>query len=202
VKPRLLTVLLLLLAGAVVNVGVVWSCAYWWRQLVDISSPIEPRSSEISPSPWQVTVPADWPQRPTHEVARASAWYAFVNQAVVLEDQAAYILSGFRFGFPAKSLGCYSLSSGRLRPWSQSWSSAVEISPRGTFPLPTRPLWFGFAANTVFYAAILWFPICGPFILRRFRRIRRGLCPRCTHPMGESSVCSECGETLPKRAVA
>ncbi len=28
-KPRLLTILLLLLAGAVVNVGVAWDCAIW-----------------------------------------------------------------------------------------------------------------------------------------------------------------------------
>ena len=28
-RPRLLTILLLLLAGAVVNVGVAWACAWW-----------------------------------------------------------------------------------------------------------------------------------------------------------------------------
>jgi hypothetical protein len=201
-KPRLLTVLVLLSAGALVNVGVAWSCAYWWRQIVGISSPIEPRSSQLSPTPWRAAVPANWPQRPTEQVALARAWYACINQAFVLEGQTTYILSEHRFGFPAKSLGCYHLASGRLPPWSHSWSSAVQIAPRGTFPLPTRPFWFGFAANTVFYAAILWLPICALFILRRFLRIRRGLCPRCTYPMSQSSVCTECGKRLPKRAVA
>ena len=49
--------------------------------------------------------------------------------------------------------------------------------------------------------AILWLLIPGPFALRRFLRLRRGLCPKCAYPMGESPVCSECGKALPKRAV-
>ena len=66
--------------------------------------------------------------------------------------------------------------------------------------LPLRPIWPGFALNTIFYAALLWLLIPGPFALRRFQRVRRGLCPKCAYPMGESSVCTECGCGLPKRA--
>ena len=66
--------------------------------------------------------------------------------------------------------------------------------------LPLRPIWTGFAINTIFYATILWLLIPGPFALRRFLRVRRGLCPKCAYPMGESSVCTECGSALPKRA--
>ena len=66
--------------------------------------------------------------------------------------------------------------------------------------LPLRPLPMGFAINTAFYAAVLWLLIPGPFVLRRFIRIRRGLCPACAYPMGESAVCSECGKALPARA--
>ena len=64
---------------------------------------------------------------------------------------------------------------------------------------PLRPLWPGFAVNTLFYAAILWLLIPGPFALRRFLRSRRGLCPKCAYPMGASPVCTECGRALPKR---
>ncbi len=60
----------------------------------------------------------------------------------------------------------------------------------------------GFTINTLFYAAIFWLLIPGPFALRRFQRVRRGLCPKCAYPMGESSVCTECGGALAKRAVA
>ena len=66
--------------------------------------------------------------------------------------------------------------------------------------LPLRPIWAPFTINTLFYAAILWLIIPGPFVLRRFLRLRRGLCPMCAYPMGESAVCSECGQELLKRA--
>ena len=65
--------------------------------------------------------------------------------------------------------------------------------------LPLRLLWPGFALNTAFYAANLWLLVRGPFALRRFLRVRRGLCPKCAYPMGESAVCTECGRPLPSR---
>ncbi len=69
----------------------------------------------------------------------------------------------------------------------------------GGFPqaVPLNPIWPGFAVNTLFYAAVLWLLICGPFALRRFIRVKRGLCPACAYPRGESDVCSECGKALP-----
>ena len=59
--------------------------------------------------------------------------------------------------------------------------------------LPLRTVWPGFAVNTILYATILWLLFPGPFVLRRFNRVRRGLCPACAYPIGESDVCSECG---------
>ncbi len=44
--------------------------------------------------------------------------------------------------------------------------------------------------------AVLWLLICGSFALRRFIRRRRGLCPACAYPMGDSNVCTECGLVL------
>ncbi len=64
-------------------------------------------------------------------------------------------------------------------------------------PIPLGVIWPGFALNTLFYAAILWALIPGPFALRRYLRLRRGLCPKCAYPMGESAVCTECGRPLP-----
>jgi hypothetical protein len=68
--------------------------------------------------------------------------------------------------------------------------------------LPLRPIWPAFAANTVCYAGSLWLLISGPFVLRRFVRVKRGLCPTCAYPMGQAAVCTECGRPVPKRAVA
>ena len=112
-------------------------------------------------------------------------------------------------GWPMLALRC------RIVPQRPSWRSVDEVqgglalSPRkqvypwfGFRALPFHPIWHGFAINTLLYATILWFLIPGPFALRRFLRMRRGLCPACAYPMGESAVCSECGEPLRKHAVA
>ena len=74
-----------------------------------------------------------------------------------------------------------------------------DDSSQGDGRLEVRGLlWSGVAINTLFYATILWLPIL-PFALRRFLRVRRGLCPKCAYPIGESAVCTECGRELPKR---
>jgi hypothetical protein len=63
--------------------------------------------------------------------------------------------------------------------------------------LPLVPIWPGFAINTVFYAGVLWLLFAAPFALRRWRRINRGLCPKCAYPVGASEVCTECGAAIP-----
>ncbi len=90
------------------------------------------------------------------------------------------------------------------RPASPRAQSPFSLSPwfSADLAMPLGPIWPGFAINTIFYAAILWLLIPGPFTLRRFLRLRRGLCPKCAYPMGESTVCTECGHALPKPAVA
>ncbi len=84
-----------------------------------------------------------------------------------------------------------SMTAWSAAPWAQSY----------TFPrvLPYRPIWPGVTVNTIFYAMILWVVSPAPFALRRSLRLRRGLCPKCAYPIGESSVCSECGKDLSKR---
>ena len=67
--------------------------------------------------------------------------------------------------------------------------------------VPSHCIWSGFAINTVFYAAILWLVCAAPFALRRWRRIKRGLCPACAYPVGASDTCTECGKPLPGAGV-
>ncbi len=61
--------------------------------------------------------------------------------------------------------------------------------------LPLLPIWPGFAVNTVFYAALLWPLICGPFALRRHLRRKRGLCVACGYDLRGDLTrgCPECG---------
>jgi hypothetical protein len=65
--------------------------------------------------------------------------------------------------------------------------------------LPLCPILPGFAVNTALYAGAVWFLFAGPFAVRSMRRalrIKRGLCPACAYPVGESDVCTECGAAV------
>jgi hypothetical protein len=77
---------------------------------------------------------------------------------------------------------------------------AITVADANRY-LPFKPIWGGFAVNTLLYAASLWLLLHGPLALCRLIRWRRGLCPRCAYPMGESATCTECGKQLPKRTV-
>ena len=61
--------------------------------------------------------------------------------------------------------------------------------------LPLRPIWPGFAINTIFYAAILWLLTLGPFTARRMIRRKRGQCIKCGYDLRGTSEggCPECG---------
>ncbi|MCH8824757.1 MAG: hypothetical protein IH984_14760 [Planctomycetes bacterium] len=100
-------------------------------------------------------------------------------------------------------------------PAKSGWNFTSGIDPRGLglsstrqyndpFPriLPVRPIWPGFAINTVFYAAILWLLTLAPFTARRMIRRKRGCCLKCGYDLRnvEHEKCSECGKELCARA--
>jgi hypothetical protein len=119
-------------------------------------------------------------------------------------------------GWPARSLATEWFSddttehSVRLRSrdlvvimYNNDGSLARRTMPDGSGLLPTRIIWSGMIINTLVWclagAAIAW---CGwavpAHVLGRSRR-KRGLCPRCAHPVS-GSRCTECGG--PTRGVA
>ena len=75
-----------------------------------------------------------------------------------------------------------------------SWKGMMATDNR---LLAYLPIWPGFTVNTLFYAAILWVLIPGPFALRRLIRRRHGLCPNCAYDLrhAEHEACPECGVT-------
>ena len=84
--------------------------------------------------------------------------------------------------------------------WINCGQLTIPMATRGNrdVSIPLLPIWPGFAINTVFYAGIVWLLFAGPFVLRRWRRIRRGLCPKCAYdlrgtPRGAATACPECG---------
>jgi len=87
--------------------------------------------------------------------------------------------------------------TGSIRVPGSNYSGVIGQIPR---VLPLLPIWPGFAINTMFYAGVLWVLFGGPFALRRMIRRRRGRCPHCGYPIGQSPVCTECGAAVTPKA--
>jgi hypothetical protein len=187
VKRRLLTILIFLLAGAVVNVAVAWTCA--------------------------LTIDPHLDSRPETVVATVSG-HKF--QRVIRWSRLGLVVEAYS-RHPARKR-CVAQACGwpMLTLWGETkvpeWDAGGPRSDGITAPfvtihaaarwaysraLPFRPLWPGFAVNTLLYAAVLWPVLLGLLALLRFIRRRRGLCPACAYPMGEAAVCTECGRPLP-----
>ena len=214
-KRRLLIIAIFLLLGAVANVAVAWVLSlgsaglgeptvtlartssdvpYWHFMhsrylgvedfyVMPVNCPtggLEDLPFPTSPPSWTqpfLPVPYGGPMEEPYRV-RAAGWPLSVLACAWRADSQG---SSLRWGIGLPPFN-------RPRPtWRTGWE-------RG---LPVRPIWPGFAINTLFYAAILWLLIPGAFALRRFLRVKRGLCPKCAYPMGESSICTECGCKLP-----
>ncbi len=220
-KRRLLIIAICLLLGAVANVAVAWGCVI----LAEWPSPLSP--TDTDEPQWPRNVPAHWP--PIRKDFEGTAFGFHVHRSSggreVRDDKGvrhaeAYWINVYRVGWPSVALqwdnwiemnlsgdGSATYRFDGHRPFT-AWHVGLK-PPDLLIPqpndqwkrLPIRPTtWLAIATNTLFYAAILWLLIGGLFLLRRFLRLKRGLCPKCAYPMGESAVCTECGRGLPKHA--
>ena len=208
-KRRLLIAAIFLLAGAVVNVAVAWY-RQWQTFLpaglvggLDSRRPIfdlSGHSSCVDSSKlWKAVRHSGWSQTPDAVTCRrrfgATNVIVFAPEGVALEHTCGWPLRSFR----VREL--FVTSPPAYEVWGSLPYSGSLAPIRGPYPgLPIRPLCLGFAINTIFDAAILWLLIPGPFVLRRSVRVKRGRCVKCGYPMGESDVCSECGNALRGRA--
>ena len=229
-----LTILALLVAGAVVNVAVAWGSATW-SALKLVSRPLVDEPTEAEQRWWQQVLPAGAAPKAT-AVWRSSGFGCDSllilgdrsGEAVFRDDASGQVTfnasviakmdrtTTVRSGWPWRSVAGERWDLGislatpipmlghKVTTWRDAdvETAAVSFDRPAWFGgssfrlLPFRPIWSGFGVNTVFYAAILWLP----FALRRLIRRRRGLCPACGYPMGESATCTECGKALPGRA--
>jgi hypothetical protein len=168
-----------LLLGAIVNVAVAWG-------LLLAMAPFNPaflvRSDALA---WPFEPPELWPSSPDsvgerHTFGRTQqAWLSATGSS-------PYAMMGVSLsGLPFRTLS------------SKYW--VASPTPSRIIQMPISLLWPGFAINTVFYAAILWMLFAAPFALRKWRRIRRGPCPKCGYDLrglpADTVACPECGAT-------
>ena len=232
-KRYLLIAAIFLVAGAVVNVGVAWGCAFWLQVFTGDfeSAPDHPtrsgilraakfsrsgaayydvlrlrggflhESSDSGPKPEELL--PRWTglgnASPAYEAGEVSKDYRGVDSRgwpmLSLWLELAGPVS------PLEARGGLDTSKLRKATWMSGSRPVRRYGYSFPVALPLRPLWLGFAVNTLFYAAVLWLLGYSVFVMRRFIRVKRGLCPACSYPRGASDVCSECGKAIPSRKV-
>ncbi len=229
-RPRLRTLIVFLLLGAIVNVAVAWGCAAF-ISLAMTNYKGQGFSAADTPC-WMVwRFEGRGATTVIHQEVNAATFASYLSNNSINPTLA---FSGMRAppsaetaistrvwiadarGWPMKSMWCEYSSyqfrvnmgpRGTRRPPSGEihggiWLSNTESTElfvatlRRT--LPCRPIWPGFAINTILFAAILWLCFAAPGIVRRCIRIKRGQCPACGYPIGTSEVCTECGEPVAK----
>jgi hypothetical protein len=201
-KRRVVRIGLLLLAwgaaGAIVNVAVAWACSLnhlHARQAGSMDAAVLRW--------WERTAPATFDHQPSHGEFACGICREHLTLPPYPEGAGrGYDVRRGRSGWPILSMEmsywyCYRQQKGvHISRWKpESFGDDID-----GFPL--RPIWPGFATNTLFCAAILWLLFAAPFALRRHRRIKRGRCPACAYPVGASHVCTECGKLVAPKAMA
>ena len=181
-KRRLFTLALFLLLGAVVNVAVAWGC------ILILLPQVEPENERmfIGEEPAAIIqaafnlLPQPTPGQCIGFEDSRLGWSETTAIWVFDDDDPGKVIkiSTLSAGWPAYGqLGQYLWADGEGQ-YKYAMMLPDVLRPLGRRRLveflPLRPIWPGFAFNTLFYAAILWLPIRGPFALRRHLRRKRG----------------------------
>ena len=179
-KRRLVTLALFLLLGAVLNITVAWGCALWSgaNPEVSIGSPVPRQVREIHES----HLPSELQK--WDEARTASLDFGYdVYMVRSLETAEHHVeTTAILVGWPGPALAAYHTyyyrkgdADAELESIMQEWESGILLVAGDNRWIPSHPIWPDFAINTIFYAAILWLLVCGPFALRRHIRHKRGL---------------------------
>jgi hypothetical protein len=212
-----LKLFVLLLAGAIINVVVAWGCAARADFIVGrIEYGSFERANEIavrglmSQCGARRAVINSWPKESAPERVRAlPSLDQLPNWIESVLDESRFALKPDAFGRPR-----FALADAFGLPWLSlgcSWQdeyvllTGVRLDDTGAFynsetvrAFPLRPLWPGFAINTIFYAAVLWVLFAVPGAIRKRVRRKRGQCAACGYSLRgtpEIDKCPECGAT-------
>ena len=183
-----------LLLGAIINVAVAWGCAIWL--IPGYASFVDDASDALLW--WPRNAPQHFPTRATEVRGGSSFGTDYVMIMALNAERHAFDHLAYRwqYGWPARSLE-QSIWRDLVTGESLAKNSVgLNWGNASTDRLPQKPIWPGFAINTVFYAAIVWVLFAVPGYVKRRRRIKRGLCPTCAYPVGASEKCSECGAAV------
>ena len=220
-KRRVVTILVLLLLSAIVNVMVAW-CATALTTWPGRFLTLERDRREVA---WPRPVPDHWPEPADLIRYGAFAWTLDRYVATTFEDRADgarwpvehFTIEVVSVGWPTRTLqwdrwvDCVPPAASETakaiytsddQPKPTWWYGGIALpstrfgfGPQSEKRLPLRPLWPTFAVNTVCYAISLWLIIGSLSLFHRLMRITRGHCPGCGYDLRGSLAagCPECG---------
>ena len=222
-RSALVVIIVLALAGgAIINLAVAWACC-WWQKPVNRLGLVESiRVSDEAKRMWAdvfgESIFLDRPEdmnkldpatTPTSPIYGAMAFWLMENrwQSVGMErwwifDMSRSIAPNVRIvraGWPLFAFGCRIVNEPSSRAAARSaWErGGFEVrSDNRRIEFPWKPMWPGFAANTMLYSLVIVTTCLAARAFRRARRRRRGLCVECGYPVGVSEACSECGSII------
>ena len=221
-RRRISKLVVFLLLGAIVNVAVSWACALlvdfhgaetvvggakgrrgdWVIWHHDSGGCIRIRALAVSGNNIE-----EYEQYPMHPSLLPS-WGPLAEQVRQQVRQQVrdepFVRVADAYGWPTYSLWC--AFAWNTAQWPNvitdpRLSAIIIASPMGgnyalsQRALPLRPIWPGFAVNTIFYATLLWLFIFAAYALRRRARRKRGLCVACGYDLRGNlpQGCPECG---------
>jgi hypothetical protein len=212
---RIIKLCAFILAGAIANVAVAWGYAFWNHAVWIGDNP--PNHADIE---WAERVGVQRESIATVATMANEGLSKRVLYRLLTPRESSFYLESMPHadavsliaGFPAHSVTgeFWVVGADSLDPAWQ-WTGSDGMAIQGTRDwhfIPAKPLWPGFAINTVFYAAVLWVlfaaVIRGPGFVRRRVRIWRGRCAACGYNLRATTtgVCSECGRPVNNRLLA
>jgi hypothetical protein len=205
VKRRAFKLFVFLLAGAIINVAVAWGSTFVQHR---DSFWVDKPSDYYKDLPWPAPVPSSWPQysndaKILHSIGSTWTVASFRSSTEQYRSVHQSVLTS---GVPLRTLIVVQEMFSRgdapavvhLETVPTRWLSGINVI-EGELRLPLHPLWPGFAINTIFYAAIVWFLSFAPGAIRRriggVRR-KRGQCAACGYSLQgtpDIEMCPECG---------
>ncbi len=200
-KRRLAKLVVFLLLGAVVNVAVAWGCAirspnFIQQNVVPLSRSLLARELRVN-NPSDIALASEFESRrlgclrllsetdwPHHDSA-GTGWRLYAGVCIIEAGWPFRVFDG----------EAQYIDGGQTYLHAVRWPPRGEITYIGRDFLPVRPLWTGFLANVIFYAAMLWLLSFTHLAVHRSIRRKRGRCTKCGYDLrgAEHEVCPECG---------